>query len=445
MFAEFVSSGPDDPGADRPSEEWLSVLTNGHASLVRARHLFRYVPSAPRCKVCNNPFGGVGGRVFAIAGFRQSRKNPNLCTRCCDALPTGGASVDIAVLFADVRRSTALAERAGVGEFAALLNRFYQVATRALIRHDAVIDKLIGDEVMAFFVKGISGPGYRRQAVLAGIDLLRAVGYGARAPDCRRRDGRIRGSAALRRRLYGPLRYRRRASARAGAPLGDRPGRGCRRAGSGRGRGDGVDSRDRDPAERAHLPRLGCRDLLRRAGRGFPPGCPGLRRPRAERAGRCPRWRACAKGRARGADPDRIRRTLQRRVRAADGYLVLVSRKIGAGDSGYGLLLGAFGAGAVLARAYGLVFPVSIFGIVAGSRHELTHGEVFIVLGGNARFDVEGRSHELGAGDAICVPPKTWFAVSNEGAERFTAICCMAAGGQARIGDGEPFPIPWAQ
>jgi adenylate cyclase len=167
----------DDPRAET-SEEWRRVLMDGHRSLVWARHLFRYLPSAPRCKVCNNPFGGWGGRALTIAGFRRSRKNPNLCTRCCDALPPGGATVDIAVLFADVRGSTALAERAPAGEFAALLNRFYLVATETLVRHDAVIDKLIGDEVMAFFVRGISGRKYRRQAVLAGVDLLRAVGYG---------------------------------------------------------------------------------------------------------------------------------------------------------------------------------------------------------------------------------------------------------------------------
>jgi adenylate cyclase len=129
--------------------------------------------------VCNNPFGGAGGRVFRLAGFRPSRKNPSLCSRCCDDLPVGGAEVDIAVLFADVRGSTALGESAPAGEFAALLNRFYREATRTLVRYDAVIDKLIGDEVMAFFVQGISGPEYRRKAVLAGIDLLRAVGYGS--------------------------------------------------------------------------------------------------------------------------------------------------------------------------------------------------------------------------------------------------------------------------
>ena len=171
----FGSSGS---GRDSSAEQWSRVLTDGHAALVRARRVFRYLPSPPRCKMCNNPFGGLAGHVLAAAGFHQSRKNPNLCTRCCDALPAGGAQVDTAVLFADVRGSTALGERTAAVDFAALLNRFYVVATRALLRHDAVIDKLIGDEVMAFFVPGISGPGYRGLAVKAGIELLRAVGYG---------------------------------------------------------------------------------------------------------------------------------------------------------------------------------------------------------------------------------------------------------------------------
>jgi adenylate cyclase len=157
---------------------WDKVLTEGHASLVRARRLFRYLPSAPRCKVCNNPFGGPAGRVLAAAGFSPSRKNPNLCSRCCDALPAGGAEVDVAVLFVDVRGSTALGQRGAAADFASLLNRFYIAATQTLLRYDAVIDKLIGDEVMAFFVRGISGPEYRRRAVLAGMDLLHAVGYG---------------------------------------------------------------------------------------------------------------------------------------------------------------------------------------------------------------------------------------------------------------------------
>ncbi|MFL5865180.1 MAG: cupin domain-containing protein [Solirubrobacteraceae bacterium] len=77
--------------------------------------------------------------------------------------------------------------------------------------------------------------------------------------------------------------------------------------------------------------------------------------------------------------------------------------------------------------------------------HELTHDEVFLVLSGEASFEVEGRRHRVRPGDAICVPPRTAFALSNRGSEMMTAICCMAAGGRARIGAGDPFPIPWAQ
>lgn len=161
------------------SHTWNTVLTDGHASLVRARRVFRYLPSAPRCKLCNNPFGGPAGRVLAVAGFSPSRKNPNFCRRCCDALPAGGAEVDVAVLFADVRGSTALGQRGRAADYAGVLNRFYMAATQTLLRHDAVIDKLVGDEVMALFVRGISGPRYRHRAVLAGMELLNAVGYGS--------------------------------------------------------------------------------------------------------------------------------------------------------------------------------------------------------------------------------------------------------------------------
>ena len=163
---------------NRDEERWRSLLTKGHAPLRRAHLFFRYLPSAPRCKVCHNPFGGIGGKLVGLIGFRRSRKNPNLCTRCCDILPPGGAELDIAVLFADVRGSTALGERLDPSAYAALLNRFYRAATEVLVRREAIIDKLIGDEVMALFIPGICGPHYRRRAARAAVALLHAVGYG---------------------------------------------------------------------------------------------------------------------------------------------------------------------------------------------------------------------------------------------------------------------------
>lgn len=81
------------------------------------------------------------------------------------------------MVFADVRGSTALAERLGPAAFARLLNRFYGVATDVFLRRDAIVDKMIGDEVMAFLLPN-TGPDYRQRAVLAAVDLLGAVSAG---------------------------------------------------------------------------------------------------------------------------------------------------------------------------------------------------------------------------------------------------------------------------
>ncbi len=119
---------------------------------------------------------------MGLIGFKPSRKNPNLRIRCCETLPTGGMELDVAVLFADVRESTALSERLGAMEFARSLNCFYRSATEVLIRHDAIIDKLIGDEVMAFFVPGIAGPHYRHQATTAAFSLVAALTHTSTLP-----------------------------------------------------------------------------------------------------------------------------------------------------------------------------------------------------------------------------------------------------------------------
>jgi adenylate cyclase len=155
---------------------WEDILTTGHRSLRVVRTLFRHLPAEPRCKLCIAPFGGFGGKLAGVVGFKPSRMNPNFCANCLEMLPPGGAEVPIAVLFADVRGSTTLGDSIGATEFAGRMNRFYEAATKTLIAHDALIDKLIGDEVMALFVPGLCGPGYRQNACDAALELLRVVG-----------------------------------------------------------------------------------------------------------------------------------------------------------------------------------------------------------------------------------------------------------------------------
>lgn len=151
---------------------WREVLTHGH------KGRWAFLPSNPRCAICFQPFRGLGGTALRVfTGYGPSRKNPNMCNLCDEGMPQGGAEVDVAVLFVDVRGSTALGERLGPTAFADLLNRFYGVATRVLIDNGATIDKMVGDEVMAFYIPS-SGPRYRRDAVQAAEGLVRAVGYG---------------------------------------------------------------------------------------------------------------------------------------------------------------------------------------------------------------------------------------------------------------------------
>lgn len=76
--------------------------------------------------------------------------------------------------------------------------------------------------------------------------------------------------------------------------------------------------------------------------------------------------------------------------------------------------------------------------------HELTADEAFVALAGVALVELDGETFPLEAGDGLSVPPHTAFRIRNAGALPFEAVACMAAGGQARVGDGEPFSPPWA-
>jgi adenylate cyclase len=140
--------------------------------------VMRHLPADPRCRLCKAPYGGVGGRVMRRFGFGPSRKNPSLCNTCFEKAPMGGVEMEIGVLFADARGFTALAEDMAPKSVAGLLNRFYASASHILSR-SAIVDKLVGDEVMALYLPQLfSGDGWEDDLMRDARDLLAAVGYG---------------------------------------------------------------------------------------------------------------------------------------------------------------------------------------------------------------------------------------------------------------------------
>jgi len=169
-------------GEDEPltSEDWATYYRLMSSRSSRAwMGLLRSLPSTPRCGICGAPFAGIGAKLVRPLGYRPSRKNPTLCDTCVEASPPGGMTTEVGVLFADLRGFTSLSERSDPEQVSDLLRRFYACAERVLFT-EAIIDKLIGDEVMALYL-----PMYGRLADPAATmlaqsrELLTQVGYGS--------------------------------------------------------------------------------------------------------------------------------------------------------------------------------------------------------------------------------------------------------------------------
>jgi adenylate cyclase len=167
---------PTDMGEDF----WRDFLEQGGDTWKDVgRKIFKRIPADPRCRMCASPFAGPGAPIMRLIGKRQSDQNPTWCTSCFDFMAKhhGGAEVDGAMLFADIRGSTALAEAMSPGEYHALLNRYFAAATSVVFKYDGFVDKFVGDELVALFFPLLTGERYVGRAVSAAQELLRVTGH----------------------------------------------------------------------------------------------------------------------------------------------------------------------------------------------------------------------------------------------------------------------------
>jgi adenylate cyclase len=139
-------------GTDKQSEEWRRLLSAPYNTI--ETRAFRHLPADPRCLLCNSPYGGPLGPLLRAVGYGRSERYPQLCRPCFRHLERhpGGAEVTITVLFADVRGSTAIAEQKSAEEFRQVLEGFYRNVTEIVGDERGIIDKFLGDGVMALFV-----------------------------------------------------------------------------------------------------------------------------------------------------------------------------------------------------------------------------------------------------------------------------------------------------
>lgn len=171
-------------------EVWKSYLTTGKVpegvdlpwyESPAMRAVARRLPADPRCKMCYYPFGGLGGKlVRSFLRLEPSKMNPHLCNVCerfAEEHP-GGTELEVTLLFADIRGSTPLAETMNAYEFGQLINRFYQVTTNTIFEFGGLVEKLVGDEVTAFFAPAFTeNRNFALAAVKAGRAILAATGH----------------------------------------------------------------------------------------------------------------------------------------------------------------------------------------------------------------------------------------------------------------------------
>ena len=165
----------------RPEEYWRAYLTEPRGPIDRrmGQAVVRRTGVMAFCKTCFAPFAGPLARSLRTVGHGPSALAPDLCRRCHAHVPVGGAEVEITVLFADLRGSTSLAEHGPATELTERLNCFYETVVPVLVGHGALVDRLVGDQVMALFVPAFAGrdrPAARTGAPGPVVGQVGAVG-----------------------------------------------------------------------------------------------------------------------------------------------------------------------------------------------------------------------------------------------------------------------------
>jgi adenylate cyclase len=91
-----------------------------------------------------------------------------------DGLP-GLSEQRVSVLFADIADSTGLAERLEPQRFGEILSRYYEEMSEIIFAHAGVVDKYLGDGIMAVF--GMTGEkdGHEERAVRCGLKILEHI------------------------------------------------------------------------------------------------------------------------------------------------------------------------------------------------------------------------------------------------------------------------------
>ncbi len=139
------------------------------------------------------PFGlfvlflfSIGGHYIRAALERQNVTKtferyvaPNVVNEILkegtDSLKLGGKTVDIAVLFVDIRGFTTMSERLSPEEVVFILNQYLSMTSACVDRYQGTLDKFIGDATMAFWGAPIADDEAVYHACMAALNIVKGA------------------------------------------------------------------------------------------------------------------------------------------------------------------------------------------------------------------------------------------------------------------------------
>lgn len=153
---------------------WAQVFgPGGHPAVTQMHRTYKWLPSAPRCRLCHVPFNSIGGWWMSKRGKAPCKRNPYYCSACDEFIEAnpGGAEIEMSVLYVDMRNSVQAAAHAQTPEVAKRVNTFLSTATQIITQNDGFIMAFYGDCVVAVWPPGFVGPDHAEKAVGAAKAL----------------------------------------------------------------------------------------------------------------------------------------------------------------------------------------------------------------------------------------------------------------------------------
>ena len=116
--------------------------------------------------------------LFRAMGIKKSKMHPNLCTMCeshfARLMKHKQIPVSTTILFADIRGYTDLSQQIQADKVHELLHQFYDRCSAAIWEKDGIVNKFIGDGVLAIFNFPLIRQGHVQNAMSAAVQLQKA-------------------------------------------------------------------------------------------------------------------------------------------------------------------------------------------------------------------------------------------------------------------------------